>query len=58
MKRLVKLKRSCELRIDGQLRSFKLDDLVEVPEKEAMELIKKGLCVPGPQYTRPTRIFA
>jgi len=49
MKREVKFKRELRLKVDGEMRSYRKNDLVELEEVEALRLIKAGLAVPGRQ---------
>ncbi|MBM4338798.1 MAG: hypothetical protein FJ110_04580 [Deltaproteobacteria bacterium] len=51
MKRQIKLKADLTLTIDGETRSYRADDFIEIDEQEGIRLIREGLALPGFQYS-------
>jgi len=51
MKRQIKLKVDLTLTIDGETRSYRSDDMLEIEEAEAILLIREGKALPGFQYS-------
>jgi len=51
MKRQIKLKVDLTLTIDGETRSYRSDDMLEIEEAEAILLIREGKALPKFQYS-------
>jgi hypothetical protein len=58
MKHKIRFIKKCRVELEGEARSFELDQEIEVSEEGGRDLIQRHLAIPaGPQYGRPVRML-
>ncbi len=57
MKVSVKFIKPHIVKIEGRMVDCRVDEIREIEEKEALQLFKAGVVLPGPQTTEPQSIW-